>query len=182
MHGRTKLMFAGAAFAALVLAAGVGAVAALATADALDEDAHLARSEQQRFMLPDLDERMFENRAPFGAGRPLRFEGWLDLEAASSYLGLSVEELHDELADGNSLADVARDASKSVDGLVQALVEMSEERIGDAIAAGRLSEEQAAELMEDLEERMRDRVDDEFRIPKPFWFERDFESRRGQDG
>ncbi len=178
-----KLKYAAVAVAALVLAAFVGAAAALATAGLLDDDGErLARSAEPRFVVPELDERMFGDRAPFGFGGPLRFEGWLDLEEAAGYLGLDPEELHDELVDGNSLADVARDEGKSVDGLVMALVGAAEERIDDAVASGRLSAEQADELKEDLEERIQDRVNDEFPLPKPFGFERDFERPRGFKG
>jgi hypothetical protein len=182
MDRRTKLKYAAGAIAALALAAFVGAAVALAAAGLLDGDGErLARSEEPRFVAPEL-ERRFEDPTPFGFGGPLRFEGWLDLEEAADYLGLDRDELLDELADGNSLADIARDEGKSVDRLVQALVEAAEERIDDAAASGRLSGEQADELKEDLEERIQDRVDDEFPLPKRFWFERDFERPRGFNG
>src|SRR5262245_12533852 len=44
------------------------------------------------------------------------------LEAAADYLGLSDSELRDRLEDGSSLAEIAKDEGKSVDGLVGALV------------------------------------------------------------
>ena len=182
MDGRTKLRYAVFAVAALIFAAGVGAVTALATANALDDDARLARSEQPRFALPDLDERRLDDRGSFDFGRPQYFRAVLDLEAAASYLGLTVEELHGELADGNSLADVARDEGKSVHGLVAALVDAGEESIDDAVMAGRITEEHGDELKEDLDERIRDRVNDEFRLPRPFGFDREFEWPRGFNG
>jgi hypothetical protein len=173
--------YAAGAVAALVLAAFVGAVAALATAGRLDDDGErLVRSEQPRFELPELDERRFGDPGlfRFGWGGPAA----LDLDAAADYLGISEDDLRDELADGSSLSDIARDEGKSVEGLVQALVDAAEERIDDAVAAGRLSEEQADDLKEDLEERIEERVDDELRIPKPFGFEHDFEWPGGYSG
>jgi hypothetical protein len=173
-----KTKYAAGAVAALVLAAFVGAAAALATAGLLDDDERLGRSEEPRFVLPDVDERSFGDPGElfrFGWGGPAA----LDLEAAADYLELSPDELREELADGNSLADIARDEDKSVDGLVRVLVEAAEERIDDAVASGRLSKNQGEELTEDLEERIRDRVDDE--LPR-FGFERDFEWPRGFSG
>jgi polyhydroxyalkanoate synthesis regulator phasin len=115
------------------------------------------------------------------------FGAAVDLDAAASYLGLSSSELHEELADGKSLAEIAREQGKSVDGLVQELVEVAEERIDDAVADGRLSEERATRLRQGLEDRIRDRVDDEWGLrgfPFKFGFEFDpgFESPRGFRG
>jgi polyhydroxyalkanoate synthesis regulator phasin len=112
----------------------------------------------------------------FPGGR-LRFTfGQLvDLDAAATYLGISESELRDELADGNSLADVAREEDKSVEGLVDELVDDAERRIDEAVDDGRLSEGAASELREDLEQRIRDRVerqslgypfDFQFELPK----------------
>ncbi len=49
--------------------------------------------------------------------------GLIGLDAAASYLGLSDEELRTELEDGSTLAEVAGEQDKSVDGLVTALVD-----------------------------------------------------------
>jgi polyhydroxyalkanoate synthesis regulator phasin len=126
---------------------------------------------------------------PFGArgfGVEL-FGAALDLDEAAEYLDLSEAELQDELQDGKTLAEVAREQGKSVDGLVQTLVAAAEERIDDAVAAGRLSDERAAELKEDLEGRIRERVDDELPFGGfPFkltpGFRPEFEPRPGFSG
>jgi polyhydroxyalkanoate synthesis regulator phasin len=98
----------------------------------------------------------------------------VDLDAAASYLDLSETALRDELEDGKSLADVARDRNKSVDGLVDALADDAEQRIDEAVEDGRLSEERADRLKEDLEDRLRDRVEDQRRL-RGFPFDFDFE-------
>lgn len=83
------------------------------------------------------------------------------LDTAASYLGLEEDELRDALADGKSLADVAKAEGKSVDGLVDALVADAEKRIDAAVDDGRLTKEQASELKDDLREHVTDSVNRE---------------------
>jgi polyhydroxyalkanoate synthesis regulator phasin len=130
------------------------------------------QSTDPSFVVPGLE------KLPFGGrGFELFYPNFglfgeiIDLDAAASYLGLTESVLRDELEDGNSLADVARERGRSVDGLVQELVEEAEKRIDDAVADGRLSEDRATRLKDDLEDRVRDRVEDEFRFrTSPFGF------------
>jgi polyhydroxyalkanoate synthesis regulator phasin len=89
------------------------------------------------------------------------FGSFATLDAAASYLGLTEVELRAKLADGKSLADVAAEEGKSVEGLVQALVRASTERIDEAVKNGKLTDAQADALKENLEERIRDRVNRE---------------------
>lgn len=98
----------------------------------------------------------------FGRG-PGHTRGFASLEAASSYLGLTEAELRERLRDGGTLAEIARDEDKSVDGLVDALVDDAKTRIDEAVEAGRLTEERAAELEETLEERTTRLVNGELR-------------------
>jgi predicted DNA-binding protein (UPF0251 family) len=99
---------------------------------------------------------------PFGGHLGLWHLGHVgDLDAVSTYLGLTAEDLRAALADGKSLAEIAREEGKSVDGLVRALVTEAEERIDAAVADGRLTEAQAGELKEDLEDRITELVNRE---------------------
>jgi hypothetical protein len=92
------------------------------------------------------------NDLPFPEGGFSFFSGEIvDLDTAASYFGLTESELRDELEDGNSLADVARDRNRSVEGLVDELADEAEERIDEAVAEGRLLEETAARLKDGLE-------------------------------
>jgi len=84
-----------------------------------------------------------------------------DLGAATSYLGITRDELRNALEGGKSLAEIAEDEGKSVDGLVQALVEEAEQRIDAAVDDGRLTDAQASELKEDLQERIAELVNRE---------------------
>jgi predicted DNA-binding protein (UPF0251 family) len=84
-----------------------------------------------------------------------------DLEAAAAYLGLTEAELREALAD-RTLAEIAKEKGKSVDGLVQGLVTAAEKKIDEAVAEGRLTQEQATELKAGLESRMQSLVNGEF--------------------
>jgi polyhydroxyalkanoate synthesis regulator phasin len=134
-----------------------------------EEEGEELKAELQRgvtpFAFPRLDRGLFGDRGfDFGRLRGLPFvRPQIDLDAAASYLGLSQEELRDELAEGRSLAEIARAEGKSVEGLVQELVDVAEERIDEAVEDGRLSEERAAELKDGLEERIEERVNEELR-------------------
>ena len=79
---------------------------------------------------------------------------------AAAYLGLTEAELRDEL-DDKTLAEIAKDEGKSVSGLVDAMVAAAEKSIAGAVEDGKLTEEQAAELKDGLEERMTDLVNGE---------------------
>jgi hypothetical protein len=68
-------------------------------------------------------------------------------DAAADYLGLTRQELMSRLIDGESLADVAADEGKSVDGLKQAIRAAIVERLDAARAEGRLTEARKQELL-----------------------------------
>jgi hypothetical protein len=87
----------------------------------------------------------------FGMGHAGQIGG---LDAATSYLGVTEAELRDALADGKSLADIAKSEGKAVDGLVEALVAEAEARIDSAVDDGRLTEAQAERLEEGLDDRI----------------------------
>jgi hypothetical protein len=78
------------------------------------------------------------------------------LDAAAEYLDLSREELFDQLQDGKTLAQVAREQDKSVDGLKDAIVDSFQERLDEAVEDGRLTKAQRDQMLEN----MRSHVDD----------------------
>jgi polyhydroxyalkanoate synthesis regulator phasin len=100
------------------------------------------------------------------SGAPLVFGGlrhgalghFLHLDAAASYLGLSDAELRNELSAGKTLAQVAKDHGKSVDGLVAAMTAAATSRLDDAVAAGRLTQAEANAVRDDLKHRITDLV------------------------
>jgi hypothetical protein len=101
-----------------------------------------------------------------GFGRPGRF-GHVgpagDFSVAATYLGVTEAELITALHDGKSLADVAKEKGKSVDGLVDALVAAVEKKLDAAVTAGRLTDARRKELVADLKERVTAFVNGEFR-------------------
>lgn len=96
-----------------------------------------------------------------GLGRLGDFGHAGKLDAAAEYLGLTEEQLHERLESGHTLAEIARAEGTSVAGLVDALVAEATQRIDQAVDAGRLTEEQATELKDGLEERTQDLVEGE---------------------
>lgn len=91
------------------------------------------------------------------------------LSAAVDYLGLTVEEIRERLADGETLAEIAKAEGKTVDGLVDAFLAEAKEWLDEAVEEGRLTEpERADEILERLESVIRDFVENGFRgLPGP---------------
>lgn len=102
------------------------------------------------------------------------------LEGAAEYLGMSEAQLREALEDGKSLAQVARDRGKSVNGLVDALLENAEKKLQGAVESGDLTEAEKREMLQGLRERLTDLVNGRFpRLGRPH-FHRDgprFENR-----
>jgi hypothetical protein len=84
------------------------------------------------------------------------------LGVAASYLGVTESQLRSELRDGKSLAQVAKDHDKSVDGLVQALVDQAKTKLDRAVKAGDLSRSEADTMLADLKDRISDLVNGRF--------------------
>jgi hypothetical protein len=80
------------------------------------------------------------------------------LSAAADYLGLKESELLTKLQNGKSLADIAKDQGKSVDGLIDAMVADAKKRLDQAVKDGRLSQSQANPLLSDIERHITDLV------------------------
>jgi hypothetical protein len=80
------------------------------------------------------------------------------LDAAASYLDLTEAQLREQLNDGKTLAEVARDRDKPVDGLVDALVAAQNEKLDQAVEDGRLTQAQANEIKQGQRERISDFV------------------------
>ncbi len=134
--------------------------------DRLDEAVAAGRMTQEQ--ADALKERIESGEFPlFGGGGPggpgMHGGGPIGLDAAASYLGLSDEELRTELSDGSTLAEIAGEQGKSVDGLVAALVESAKADLADSVEAGRLTETQQAEILDGLEERITTLVNEGFR-------------------
>ncbi len=80
------------------------------------------------------------------------------LDAAASYLGLTRAELRAQLSQEKTLAQIAKDRDKSVDGLINALVADEKKELDAAVSAGRLTRAQADELLAGAKQRFTDLV------------------------
>ncbi len=79
--------------------------------------------------------------------------GFRDLDAAAAFLGVEEDALSERLRDGDTLAEVAKEKGKSVDGLVSAIVAATTKRIDEAVAAGRITKAQRDAIVAGLKER-----------------------------
>lgn len=81
-----------------------------------------------------------------------------DLDTITSYLGLSATELRTRLADGQSLAQIARAEGKSVDGLVDAITDATKQKVNAAVDDGTLTRERADLILSDIQDRVSELV------------------------
>ncbi len=88
-------------------------------------------------------------------GHPDKIRGiGFGLREAATYLGLTVEQLHAQLRDGKSLADVAKAQNKSVDGLKAALKSQLTAKLDQAVKDKRLTEAQKTKMLADIDARL----------------------------
>ena len=84
------------------------------------------------------------------------------LEPAATYLGMSEADLREALED-KTLAEIAKEKGKTVDGLVRAIVAAEENTIDEAVADGRITKAQASEIKSRLAEHVKALVNGELR-------------------
>jgi polyhydroxyalkanoate synthesis regulator phasin len=132
-------------------------------------DAAVADGRLSQEQADELKERIDSGDSPLvfgglglrGFGHVGHFGHLAGLDGAASYLGLTEAELRAELEDGKSLADVAKAEGKSVDGLVQKLVDSASDRLDQAVEDGGLTRARADEIKQDLEAHITDLVNRE---------------------
>jgi hypothetical protein len=102
-----------------------------------------------------------------------------DLDGAASYLGLTEQQLHNQLESGKTLAEVAKTQGKSVDGLKDAMVKEPKAKLDAAVKAGQLSSAEEQRILADLERRIDDLVNGKLpdRFPRRHGF--GFRDRQG---
>ena len=81
-----------------------------------------------------------------------------EMRAAADYLGLTPVKLFTALRGGKSLADVANDQGKSVDGLKAAMKAAETARLDKAVKAGYLTDAQRTQIEQGLDQRLDDFV------------------------
>jgi hypothetical protein len=80
------------------------------------------------------------------------------LKPAAEKLGMSPEQLAQELRQGKTIADVARERHVDPQVVIDALIAQATEHIDKSVEQGRLDQEQAARLKQALPERIADLV------------------------
>jgi hypothetical protein len=80
------------------------------------------------------------------------------LDAAAGYIGITEAQLRAELEGGKSIAQVAKDHNKPVDGLVDALYADAKQKLDDAVSTGRLTKTQETEMLSVLKARITDMI------------------------
>lgn len=127
----------------------------------------------------ELKERIAAGEVPLvgvGPGMKHHFgHRFADLDVAAEYLGVTEEALRTSLREGSTLAEIAEDKGKSVDGLKDALVAAAKADLAEAVEDGRLTAAQQAEIIADLPERIDDLVNGELGLrgghgPRGFHF------------
>lgn len=126
-------------------------------------DAAVADGRLTKVQGEKLKARIDSNGVPLfgrGVGRgPFRGHGFfIGLDAAASFLGVSKADLKASLRDGKTLAQVAKEKEKSVDGLVAAMVSAAKKRLAEAVAAGKLTDAERDAIEQSLEQRTKDVV------------------------
>lgn len=79
------------------------------------------------------------------------------LQALADAIGISVEDLEAAKSEGASLADIAGD---NLDAVVDLFVDNATDRINAAVESGRITQEQADERLDGLEDRITTRLEE----------------------
>jgi hypothetical protein len=117
----------------------------------------------------------------FGPGGPHHFGE--DLQVAADYLGLTTDQLRSQLESGKTMAAIAKENGKSVDGLVNALYNAEKKELDQAVSDGKLTKDQEQTILMHVRERITAKVNGtlpqfngrSFRFRAPGAFGRDFE-------
>ncbi len=79
-------------------------------------------------------------------------------EVLTDLLGIDAATLREELRSGATLAEIAAANGVSTDDLIAALVTAADERLDTAVENGRLTAEEAAEKLAEIETKITDRI------------------------
>ena len=96
-----------------------------------------------------------------GQGRgPMMGAGVRGIDAAAEALGMDVADLAAERQAGKSLAEIAASKGISTDSLISALLAARKAALDEAVASGRITQEQADYMLENMTENIADHIDD----------------------
>jgi hypothetical protein len=82
-----------------------------------------------------------------------------ELAVAAGYLGLREGDLRERLLAGATLRELARQRGRSLERLVQTMVDVGRAQLQAALVAGVLTQEQLDDIVRDLRHRIEDSAD-----------------------
>jgi hypothetical protein len=164
---------------------------ALKTAMEKQVDAAVAAGRLTKAQGDALKQRIESNDFPLFGPFPLGFgghfgffghHGFPGLDAAS-YLGLTESQLDSKVESGKTLAQVAKDQGRSVNGLVAAMKADLKQKLDRAVSDGRITKSDENKALSDADQRLKNFVNGKLIRPaRPEgWFghRNDFGARRG---
>lgn len=80
--------------------------------------------------------------------------------AVAELLGMEPADLQAARQDGQSLADIAQSKGISAETLTSGMLEAHKAALADAVADGRITQERADLMLQNMSERIADRIDD----------------------
>ncbi|MFV1992209.1 MAG: hypothetical protein ACC652_15860 [Acidimicrobiales bacterium] len=92
-------------------------------------------------------------RGGMGRGGMRQEQRQKNLDEMAELLGVDAQDLADSLKSGSSLTEIAEENGVDTEVIVDAIVDRQTKRLNNAVENGRISEERAAELAENSEER-----------------------------
>jgi polyhydroxyalkanoate synthesis regulator phasin len=103
-------------------------------------------------------------------GGQMGFRGENPVGVAAEVLGLSEEDLLAELQDGKSIADVAEEQGVAPQAIADAFVARVSENLDQAVADGKITQEQADEMLSNIEEHAAEMLENDcgLRMPGSF--------------
>ena len=122
-------------------------------------DAALAAGRITQAMADRIKQRIESGDLGRGFGHPGFHRGLRAIgSAAATYIGITPQQLRQEIVGGKSLAQVATEQGKSVDGLKQAILDAVKTRLDKGVSSGRLNSQQEQLLLDRLKSRLDDLV------------------------
>jgi ribosomal protein S20 len=113
------------------------------------------QAKERKANLQDRITRLVNEGKPKGEGRGHGPK----LDAAAKALGVSTDELRQQLRDGKTIAQVAEDRNVDKEKVIDAMVEDAEQHLDQAVQDGKLTADQANERKANLKDRITALVD-----------------------
>ena len=92
-------------------------------------------------------------------------QGVETIREAADFLGLTPQQVVEAMRGGTTLADLAVENGSSAEALIDHLVGVVEEHLDQAVADGRITEEQKTEALSNATERLTDLVNGDLAMP-----------------